>query len=221
VRSAGTRAEAREELRWHGDIDLVLCDAHLPDGDGLSLLEEEKEHEADRRWVLMTARPDPVSADRARKLGALGYLTKPVSYRDIARALRGFGHGGTSRHAPRKRFAVTASIMDPLCEGDALLEVEVHDLSESGAFLSTPGPLELGTRLQLAIPLPDDLVLAAATVVRVHEPGWDGPGGVGVRFDGLDPLTLLYLRRYVERSRTNGEVAEPSAEGIRLPKKRS
>jgi CheY-like chemotaxis protein len=205
VRTAGTRGEAREELRWHGDLDLVLCDAHLPDGDGLSLLEEEKDTTTTRRWIVMTARPDPGSADRARKLGALGYLTKPVAFRDIAGALRGCGHGGGGRVAPRRRFSVDASIMDPLCEGDALLEVDVLDLSESGAFLATPGPLALGTRLQLALPLPDDLVLVTASVVRVQEPVWGGCGGVGVRFENLDPLSLLFLRRYLERSSSEGD----------------
>jgi CheY-like chemotaxis protein len=194
VHTATCFREAQHELRWHGDLDLVLCDVVLPDGDGMALLEAEGSACPERRWILMTARPEPKGPERARSLGALDYLTKPVAYRDIARALRGYGHGRPGRSLPRRGVRLPASIVEPDGRGGPLVALELLDVSESGAFLATPGPLPLGTRLQLQLSLPSGPQRVAARVVRVQEPGWGLCGGVGVRFESASSAASAALR---------------------------
>lgn len=205
VHTATCFREAQHELRWHGDLDLVLCDVVLPDGDGMALLEAEGSACPERRWILMTARPEPKGPERARSLGALDYLTKPVAYRDIARALRGYGHGRPGRALPRRGVRLPASIVEPDGRGGPLVALELLDVSESGAFLATPGPLPLGTRLQLQLSLPAGPQRLAARVVRVQEPGWGLCGGVGVRFESASSAAAAALRSLLAES--SGEPA--------------
>ena len=194
VHTAASFAEARHELRWHGDLDLVLCDVVLPDGDGMALLEAEAGSCPERRWILMTARPDPQGPERARALGALDYLTKPVAYRDIARALRGYGHGRSERVLPRMGIRLPASLVDLDGGRGPLVALELIDVSEGGAFLATPGPLPVGTRLQLQLALPAGPLRIAARVVRVQEPSWGRCGGVAVRFESASATAAAALR---------------------------
>jgi CheY-like chemotaxis protein len=197
VHTAGSFAEALHELRWHGDLDLVLCDVALPDGDGLALLEAEGASCPERRWILMTARPDPGGQERARALGAIEYLSKPVGFRDIARALRGYGHGRSGRGLPRTPLRLPASLVDPEGRNGPLVSLELLDVSASGAFLATPGPVPLGTRLRLQLALPAGPVRITARVVRVQEPAWGCCGGVGIRFEPASDSTAAALAAFL------------------------
>ena len=57
VFEAGLASEAFERLSTT-EIDLVLLDFKLPDGDGLSLLKRIKETSADTQVIMITARSD-------------------------------------------------------------------------------------------------------------------------------------------------------------------
>ena len=60
------------------DIDLILSDLRLPDGDGTSLLEWRKENNKDIPVIIMTSYADIQSAVNAMKNGACDYVSKPV-----------------------------------------------------------------------------------------------------------------------------------------------
>jgi len=69
-----TLREAREYLAA-GAPDLVICDLHLPDGNGINLL--PREEETPRYPVLfMTAHGDEIAAVEVMKAGALDYVVK-------------------------------------------------------------------------------------------------------------------------------------------------
>ena len=55
-------------------------------------------------------------------------------------------------------------------------------MSTSGAFLETPGPLVVGTMLDLCIDFGGSRARVLARTVRMQEPDWGVPGGVGVAF---------------------------------------
>ena len=70
-------AGAYKELEKN-DIDLILSDLRLPDGDGTSLLEWRKDNNKNIPVIIMTSYADIQSAVNAMKNGACDYVSKPV-----------------------------------------------------------------------------------------------------------------------------------------------
>jgi DNA-binding response OmpR family regulator len=85
VETAGTLAEGRERLSAGGDVDALVLDLMLPDGDGLAFTRELR---ADARWrrlplVMLTARGEPMDRIVGLELGADDYLGKPFEPREL------------------------------------------------------------------------------------------------------------------------------------------
>lgn len=89
----GSLAAARRALRDHLDVDLVLLDLKLPDGDGLLALPELRQQT--QAWIVV------MSADERRQTvcaaldgGASGYLPKTLPGDEMLAALRRVLDGG-------------------------------------------------------------------------------------------------------------------------------
>ncbi len=203
---AASREEAVAALDRHPDTELVLLDMVLGDGEGFDVLQHLAEHsDALPAVIVMTARPSREDAERAALMGAIGYLAKPVSIREIAAAWERHRRP-TWKWTTRLRRASLgrALVVDPGGR-QSLVSFEVHDLSMSGALLLSEGPMAPGTRLELEFRFGERRARIPAEVVRVQEPSWLGPGGVGVRFDSLDaPARALLLEVF----RSTAQVSE-------------
>jgi DNA-binding NtrC family response regulator len=72
--------------------DLVILDRHLPDTDGIAVLEsmvrERRERGVDTLIVIATAYADVSSAVQALKLGAFDYLSKPLQLPELVVTVR-------------------------------------------------------------------------------------------------------------------------------------
>src|SRR5262245_25151900 len=82
VSEAATVASGLEQIG--NDIDLVLLDFRLPDGDGLTVLRRIKEVSPDTLVILMTAYSSVQNAVEAMRLGAYHYLNKPFNLDEVA-----------------------------------------------------------------------------------------------------------------------------------------
>ena len=82
VLEAGLASEALERLST-GDIDLVLLDFKLPDGDGLTILRRVKELSAETQVIMITAFSTVENAVEAMKLGAYHYVNKPFNLDEV------------------------------------------------------------------------------------------------------------------------------------------
>lgn len=75
---AGSIAEARQALSAHV-YALVLLDVRLPDGSGLTLLEELRMHRPDLSVIIVSANDMEIDEVAGLEAGAVDYVTKPFS----------------------------------------------------------------------------------------------------------------------------------------------
>jgi len=70
--------------------DLITCDISMPDMDGFEILEAIRSNPdlVDLPVIMLTAMGQLSDADRAKKMGANGYLTKPFSVLSLVKIVR-------------------------------------------------------------------------------------------------------------------------------------
>lgn len=76
IHTCGTTAEAIRFTESHDDLDLILLDYNLPDGNGLDLLYQLKEALPATPIALLSGVEDPALIQSALKAGASGFITK-------------------------------------------------------------------------------------------------------------------------------------------------
>jgi len=79
---SGTLSEARASLE-DNDIDAMLLDLNLPDGNGLDLVPEVRASSPDMAIVVITGVGDVPTAVEALRRGADNFLTKPVDMKGL------------------------------------------------------------------------------------------------------------------------------------------
>lgn len=90
VFEASNGREALDVLSQHW-VDLVLCDIHMPEMDGIELLREMKAQEVLKGVpvIMITTEGREKVLEEARKLGAKGYVRKPFSPERLRETLMG------------------------------------------------------------------------------------------------------------------------------------
>jgi two-component system response regulator AtoC len=82
ILEAGLASEALERLSA-AEIDLVLLDDKLPDGDGTSVLKKIKDASPEAQVIVMTAFSSTENAVEAMKLGAYHYVNRPFNLDEV------------------------------------------------------------------------------------------------------------------------------------------
>ena len=81
---ASSYREALQQFEQNVGIGTVICDVILPDGNGFQLLEQlASAPNPMPKVLLITARWVENDRQRALALGAVGYLPKPISMREL------------------------------------------------------------------------------------------------------------------------------------------
>jgi DNA-binding NarL/FixJ family response regulator len=93
VGHGGTVGEARE-LLGRDDIDVVLLDVRLEDGNGLQVLAEREPRERPKVLVISSFKASQYSA-AAAQFGASGFLLKSVPLPALLEAIQVIAEGGT------------------------------------------------------------------------------------------------------------------------------
>ncbi|MGD8630502.1 MAG: sigma-54 dependent transcriptional regulator [Gammaproteobacteria bacterium] len=95
---ARTYKEARKQL-FDLELDplVVLSDINLPDGNGLDLLDEVRQHGGGGEWVLLTGYGEVPDSVRAIRLGAFDFLTKPCEQDHLDLVINGAARGARAR----------------------------------------------------------------------------------------------------------------------------
>lgn len=94
-----------ERYRAH-PFDLVLCDAIIPGGDGVAMLQQLRSYDPQARVLVMTGQTGAAQVDRMLELGALSVLSKPFALDDLLALIR--------RIAPPQSVSVGSGTTRPL-----------------------------------------------------------------------------------------------------------
>jgi two-component system response regulator AtoC len=86
VETAGDVAGARSALA-RADVDVVLCDIQLPDGDGIDVVRQVRAAGKDTIFVMVTAFASVETAVEALRAGAYDYIIKPVRHAELVHRL--------------------------------------------------------------------------------------------------------------------------------------
>ncbi|MBI5804915.1 sigma-54-dependent Fis family transcriptional regulator [candidate division TA06 bacterium] len=87
VITASTLAQARIALTQR-NYDIILLDLSLPDGNGLEMIGEIRQSQADVALVVITGKGDVPLAVKAMQLGADNFMTKPTDMDELEVYLR-------------------------------------------------------------------------------------------------------------------------------------
>ena len=87
VLEAGTLKEARGFLEL-GKADICVLDILLPDGNGLSLLDEVVQMAGQPKFIIITAHGQIDYAVEAMKKGALDFITKPIDMKTLKLSIK-------------------------------------------------------------------------------------------------------------------------------------
>lgn len=112
VLEAADARQALELLVLHPDIDLLLLDLHLPDRDGLDLLDEVNDRFPTVPAVMLSGAQDAETMRRALARGAQGYIPKTEPRKVLATALELVLAGGV--YVPVAALAAPAAVQPPL-----------------------------------------------------------------------------------------------------------
>jgi two-component system response regulator TctD len=104
VDHARTRAEADDLLAVQG-YDVIVLDINLPDGDGLSLLSDQRRHGDTTPILMLTARLEVDDRVAALDRGADDYLVKPFDLRELEARVRALAR--RSAGEPREGSLIT------------------------------------------------------------------------------------------------------------------
>jgi len=86
--SAHSCASAREELDANPDTECVFLDYRLPDGDGLSFIQQIRDQDSKLPLVILTGQGDHQVAVELMKAGAIDYLSKDsISPENLSQSL--------------------------------------------------------------------------------------------------------------------------------------
>jgi two-component system, NtrC family, response regulator AtoC len=76
---------------------VVLSDLHLPDGIALDLLERARAEGDRREWIFLTGLGEAPDAERAKRLGAFDFLTKPIDRDRLDRIVTAAARGARAQ----------------------------------------------------------------------------------------------------------------------------
>jgi two-component system NtrC family response regulator len=106
VEAVGTVVEATHRAAAC-DPNLAVLDLVLPDGDGITLLNDLRAARPEMPAIMVTGHTDPRSIVAAMRSGALDYLSKPVDPAVFVSLCLSTANGGAARHpAPRASDAL-------------------------------------------------------------------------------------------------------------------
>lgn len=152
VKIIGEVATGSEAVKFalENDVDVVLLDIRMPDGDGLSTLEKLRAKCPECKVVMLSTYDNPTYIARAVALGASDYVLKGSPREDIIGTITSAAAGESpSRHGELKKVAGTMKIRQAIDDDDVpLTQRETQVLRHVALGLSNR---EIGKSLEISV----------------------------------------------------------------------
>jgi DNA-binding response OmpR family regulator len=103
-----------QEIASNAAISLFIVDIGLPDGDGIDFLCEMSLLHPDARALIITSSPTDDSRERARQLGVLHFLAKPLERKTLLDAVRRLLPSPNASPASAPGFEATLGGLSPI-----------------------------------------------------------------------------------------------------------
>ena len=118
VIEAASVREAKEKL--NGEVQAVVLDIGLPDGDGVTLCRQWRERGEQRPILFLTAKDEELDVVRALDSGGNDYVTKPFRMQELLSRVRVLLRSAKPQAVQRDSFTVDESKMQIVKDGEAL-----------------------------------------------------------------------------------------------------
>lgn len=186
TRVVETATNALAEL-YKDSYDLVFLDIHLPDGNGIELLEEVGRISPNVKIAVMSGDASETNREGAFTGGAVQFLEKPFDLSEIHRILKStLGKNAHNRKHPRHicRIPLRISIVEPSLEEDQYdlnnLSGMAADFGLGGLRLQTDYPLKVGQYVRARTDSINDLFRRFVPPESRAEVVWVDPAQDGV-----------------------------------------
>ena len=117
IEAASVR-EAKEKL--NGEVQAVVLDVGLPDGDGVTLCRQWRERGEQRPILFLTAKDEELDVVRALDSGGNDYVTKPFRMQELLSRVRVLLRSAKPQAVQRDSFTVDESKMQIVQDGAPL-----------------------------------------------------------------------------------------------------
>ena len=117
IEAASVR-EAKEKL--NGEVQAVVLDVGLPDGDGVTLCRQWRERGEQRPILFLTAKDEELDVVRALDSGGNDYVTKPFRMQELLSRVRVLLRSAKPQAVQRDSFTVDESKMQIVKDGTPL-----------------------------------------------------------------------------------------------------
>ena len=118
VIEAASVREAKDKL--NSDVQAVVLDVGLPDGDGVTLCRQWREAGEQRPILFLTAKDEELDVVRALDSGGNDYVTKPFRMQELLSRVRVLLRSAKPQAVQRDSFTVDESKMQIVKDGEAL-----------------------------------------------------------------------------------------------------
>lgn len=179
--------------------DLIIAESNVKYLGGLDLCRRLKDHKAFSGIPVAIISVDGSTETReaAQQAGCVDYLTKPLTARSIHELMERQLPFHNKRKTMRARLQVDAKIVS-----NARSEsVKTLNIGAGGMYACTDQPLEVGTLLDVVLPLPSlvsPLELNGEVVHAVRDQDAGLPRGMGIKFLEMGNNTVTLFKHYME-----------------------
>ena len=176
------------------EIDLIVLDLRLPQGNGVAMLRDIRKVDQERPAVMVFSGTIK-NADEVRELGTLGvtgYVNEYIASQHIVPALvpHLFPDSSNRRSSPR----ITLGIPIAYRFGNTIAAALTLNLSRGGLSIRTTSPLAVGTavKVRFRVPTAKKDIEAEATIAWT-----DRRVGMGIQFTKLSAADQAHIDDYI------------------------